>query len=72
MCAQGQAEFVAIEVISLRLPRARGESAPSADSEEKHEPASDVDTVAVDRLKALDSKQPIREADVVHESCYVR
>jgi hypothetical protein len=33
-----------------------------ADSEEKHEPASDVDTVVVDSLKALDPKRPIREA----------
>jgi hypothetical protein len=35
-----------------------------ADSEEKHEPASDIDTVLVDRLKALDPNRPIREADV--------
>jgi hypothetical protein len=35
---------------------------PSADSEEKHEPASDIDTVAVDSLKVLDPKWPIREA----------
>jgi hypothetical protein len=34
-----------------------------ADSEEKHEPARDVDTGAVDGLKALDPKRPIREAD---------
>ena len=34
-----------------------------ADSEEKHEPVSDIDTVAVDSLKALDPKRPIREAD---------
>ena len=32
-----------------------------ADSEEKHEPASDIDTVAVDSLKALDPNRPIRE-----------
>ena len=32
-----------------------------ADSEEKHEPASDIDTVVVDSLKALDPKWPIRE-----------
>ena len=34
-----------------------------ADSEEKHEPASDIDT-AVDSLKVLDPKWPIREADI--------
>ena len=37
---------------------------PGADSEEKHEPASDIDTVVVDSLKALDPKRPIREADM--------
>jgi hypothetical protein len=36
-----------------------------ADSEEKHEPVSDIDTaVVVDSLKVLDSKWPIREADI--------
>ena len=35
-----------------------------ADSEEKHEPVSDIDTVAVDSLKALDPNGPIREADI--------
>ena len=35
-----------------------------ADSEEKHEPASDTDTEVVDGLKALDPKRPIREADI--------
>jgi hypothetical protein len=32
-----------------------------ADSEEKHEPASDIDTEAVDSLKVLDPDRPIRE-----------
>jgi hypothetical protein len=36
---------------------------PSADSEEKHEPVSDIDTGVVDSLKALDHERPIREAD---------
>jgi hypothetical protein len=35
-----------------------------ADSEEKHEPASDIDTAAVDSLKALDPNRPIRETDI--------
>ena len=35
-----------------------------ADSEEKRESASDIDTVVVDSLKALDPKWPIREADM--------
>jgi hypothetical protein len=35
-----------------------------ADSVEKHEPVSDIDTVVVDSLKALDPKRPIREADI--------
>jgi hypothetical protein len=38
--------------------------APGADSEEKHEPVSDIDTVVVDSLKALDPVWPIREADI--------
>src|SRR5271155_4677564 len=32
-----------------------------ADSEEKHEPVSDIDAVVVDSLKALDPEWPIRE-----------
>ena len=37
---------------------------PGPDSEEKHEPASGVDTELVDSLKALDPERPIREADI--------
>ena len=36
-----------------------------ADSEEKHEPVSDIDTAPADSLKALDPKRPIREAEVI-------
>ena len=46
---------------------------PRADSEEKQEPASDFDTALEDRLKALDLKPPIREADVelaISKVCY--
>jgi len=43
----------------LRIPYWKG---LGADSEEKHEPVSDIDTVVVDSLKALDPKRPIREA----------
>ena len=35
-----------------------------ADSEEKHEPVGDIDTVVVDSLKALDLERPIRVADI--------
>jgi hypothetical protein len=35
-----------------------------ADSVEKHEPVSDIDTVVVNSLKALDPEWPIREADI--------
>ena len=46
---------------------------PGADSEEKHEPASDIDTVAVvESLKVLDPKWPIREADSSRTSREVR
>src|SRR5450759_4112875 len=37
---------------------------PGADSEEKHEPVSDIDIAVVDSLKALDPKPPIREANI--------
>ncbi len=37
---------------------------PCAESEEKHEPASDADAAVVDSLKALDLNRPIREADI--------
>jgi hypothetical protein len=42
-----------------------------ADSEEKHEPASDIDTAVVDSLKVLDPERPIREAEVHPQSRYV-
>jgi hypothetical protein len=35
-----------------------------SESEEKHEPVSDIDTTVVDSLKALDPNRPIREADI--------
>ena len=40
-----------------------------ADSEEKHEPVSDIDAVMMDSLKALDPKRPIREADIAPDEC---
>jgi len=36
----------------------------NADSEENHEPVSDIDTAAADSLKVLDPKRPIREVDM--------
>ena len=45
----------------LRTPCWKG---PGADSEEKREPASDINIGAVDSLKVLDPKRPIREADM--------
>jgi hypothetical protein len=53
----------------LRIPYWKG---LGADSEEKHEPVSDIDTVVVDSLKALDPKRPIREADITLRTRYVR
>jgi len=46
--------------------------APGADSEEKHEPVSDIDTAVVDGLKALDPEWPIREADIRGGAEFVR
>ena len=45
-----------------RIPWWKG---PGADSEEKQEPASDINTALADSLKVLDLKGPIREADVI-------
>ena len=36
----------------------------SSNSEEKREPANDIDTAIVDGMKALDPDRPIREADM--------
>jgi hypothetical protein len=44
----------------LRIPGWKGR----ADSEEKREPASEIDTAEVDSLKVLDPEWPIREADI--------
>src|ERR1700682_1257683 len=44
---------------------------PGADSEEKHEPANDIDTAVADSLKALDPTWPIREADIPQCSWHV-
>jgi len=46
----------------LRIPYWKG---LGADSEEKHEPAGDIDAEVVDSLKALDPNRPIREADIL-------
>jgi hypothetical protein len=40
---------------------------PGADSEEKHEPASDIDIAVADSLKVLDLNWPIREADLISQ-----
>src|SRR6266404_2047462 len=53
----------------LRIPYWKG---PGAESEEKHEPVSDIDTATpVDSLKVLDPKRPIREADIAQCSPHV-
>jgi hypothetical protein len=46
--------------------------APGADSEEKHEPVSDIDTVVLNSLKALDPEWPIREADIARRGRHGR
>jgi hypothetical protein len=47
---------MAIEILLMEGPMCR--------FVEKHEPASDIATTAVDGLKALDPARPIREADI--------
>ena len=44
-----------------RIPSWKG---LGADSEEKREPVSDIDTAVVNSLKTLDPNRPIREADI--------
>ena len=57
-----------MHLVKLLLPAAifarRNWKGPGANSEEKHEPVSDIDTAVVDSLKALDPKRPIRKADI--------
>ena len=45
---------------------------PWCHSEEKREPVSDIDIAAVDSLKVLDLNRPIREADKLRGSRFVR
>src|SRR5580704_4563052 len=54
----------AVKIVPPR-PRIPWWKGLGADSEEKHEPVSDIDTAAADSLKALDLEWPIREADIV-------
>ena len=51
----------AVKIVPPR-PRIPWWKGPGADSEEKHEPVSDIDTAVVDSLKVLDPNRPIREA----------
>jgi hypothetical protein len=43
-----------------------------ADSEEKREPVTGIDTAVVDSLKVLDPERPIREADMARSNRDVR
>ena len=66
--------YVRLDLLSVRrLGRPKDCSAsssnpmmegPGADSEEKREPVSDINTAVADSLKVLDPKRPIREADM--------
>ena len=53
-------------------PSCHASNRVGADSEKKHDPVSDIDTVVVDSLKALDPKRPIREADMRQRPINVR
>jgi hypothetical protein len=56
----------AVKIVPPR-PRIPWWKGLGADSEEKREPVSDIDTAAADSLKVLDPKRPIREADIEQE-----
>src|SRR5665213_1730887 len=64
-CQRQTAGKAAQKIVPLR-PRNPCWKGLSADSEEKREPVSDINTAMVDSLKVLDSKRPIREA-VIHQ-----
>src|SRR5271169_5646289 len=61
----------AVEIVPPR-PRIPWWKGLGADSVEKHEPASDIDTALMDSLKVLDPERPIREADSERTSLEVR
>ena len=46
--------------------------APVPISEEKHEPASDIDIALMEKLKVLDAAWPIRAADIGAPTAQVR
>ena len=54
------------------IPAVAGFEGVGAESEEKREPASDIDTAEVDSLKVLDPEWPIREADIERGDGHVR
>jgi hypothetical protein len=69
-CLQDGKAALKIVPPRLRIPYWKG---LGADSEEKREPASDIDTATlVHSLKVLDPKRPIREADVIALRRYFR
>ena len=62
-CRQSDGK-AAVKIVPPR-PRIPWWNGLSADSEEKREPVSDIDTAVADSQKALDQNRPIREADVL-------
>src|SRR5271155_1957051 len=68
-CRCQSAGKAAPKIVPL-LPRTPCWKGLGADSEEKREPVSDINTAVVDSLKVLDPKRPIREA--VIEKCPAR
>src|SRR4051795_12113231 len=74
MCAWTRRFFngkAAQEIVPPR-PRIPWWKGPGADSEEKHEPASDIDIALMDSLKVLDPEGPIREADIVRAARHLK
>ena len=61
----------AVKIVPPR-PRIPWWKGLGADSEEKREPVSDIDTAAADSLKVLDPKRPIREADIDQVAVTIR
>src|SRR6478672_6123982 len=61
----------AVKIVPPR-PRIPWWKGLGADSEEKREPVSDIDTAAADSLKVLDPERPIREADIEQVAVTIR
>jgi hypothetical protein len=62
-----QLRFPISAVMGIVIPGMLGKF---ANSEEKHEPVSDINTAGMDSLKVFDPDRPIREANIQQSCAY--